>query len=116
MKKFIISVLVVMVSAYAMGLFLPWWSIAIAGLISGVFIDQKAGYAFLSAFIGAFLLWGFMSFLISIKNDHILAHKISLIILKKDAPVLIILTTALIGGLSSAFSALTGRYLVVSFK
>jgi hypothetical protein len=100
-----------MVSSYAMGLFFPWWTVAIAGLASGFFLDQKIFLSFLSAFIAVFLLWGIMSYVISVDNDHILASKISLMILKGKSPVVIILLGAFTGGIVSAFSAMTGSVL-----
>jgi len=116
MKKFIVSVLLVMISAYAMGLFLPWWSIAIAGFISGLFLDQKLILSFLSAFIAIFLLWGIMSYMISMENDHILANKISMMILKRNSPQLLVIVGAFIGGMISGFSSITGSFLKVVLR
>jgi hypothetical protein len=113
MKKFFVAVLLVMISAYSLGLFLPWWSVAIAGFIAGLFLDQKAIYSFLSAFIAVFLLWGIMSYVISIENENILAKKISMLILKRNSPELLVLLGAFIGGIVCAFSALTGSFLKI---
>ena len=44
-------------------------------------------------------------------NEHILAHKVSLLILKMDNPYLLILATAVIGALVAGFAALSGSYL-----
>lgn len=102
-----------MVSAYAMGLFLPWWSVAIAGFIVGLFLEQKPFLSFLAAFIAILLLWGIMSYVISIENDHILASKISMMILKRNSPQMLVLLGAFTGGIVSAFSAMTGSFLKV---
>jgi CRISPR/Cas system-associated protein Cas5 (RAMP superfamily) len=44
-------------------------------------------------------------------NEHLLAHKVSVLILKMDNPYLLIFATALIGALVAGFAALTGAYL-----
>ena len=52
-----------------------------------------------------------MALYISSKNDDILAHKISLIILKTDSPFSLVLLTGLIGALVAGFAALAGSFL-----
>jgi len=109
--KFITSLILTALLGFAACLYLPWWSIAIAAFLVAALIPQKPGRAFLTAFVALFLLWGGLSFWISSKNDHILAHKISVLVLKMDNPYLLILATALIGGLVAGFAALSGSYL-----
>lgn len=94
-----------------MGLFLPWWSIAIAAFIIMVIIVQKPSAAFLSSFISVFIFWGGMSYWISIKNNNLLAHKISMLVLRIDTPLMLIIITGIIGGLIAGFAGLTGSYL-----
>jgi len=74
-------------------------------------IPQHPGRSFLTGFIALFLLWGGLSFWLSSRNDHILAHKISLLILKIDSPYLLILATGLVGGVVAGMAALTGSFL-----
>lgn len=114
--KFFASIIISALLAYSFGLFLPWWSVALAGFLPGAFIPQKRIISFLSSFTGVFLFWGLFAFLISNANDHILAHRISLLVLKQDNPMLLIITTGLIGGLTAGISAFTGRSLVIVFK
>ena len=109
--KFITSLILTALLSFVACLYLPWWSIAITAFIVAALIAQKPGKAFLTAFLALFLLWGILSFWISNNNDHILAHKISVLILKMDSPYLLMLCTALIGGLVAAFAALAGSYL-----
>lgn len=109
--KFFISLILTMLLSFAACLFFPWWSIAITAFIVAALIPQKPFKAFLTGFIALFLLWGALSFWISNNNDHILAHKVSQLLLKMDNPYLLILTTALIGALVAGFSALAGSYL-----
>ena len=109
--KFIASLILTALLSFGVCLYLPWWSIAIAAFIVAALIPQKPGKAFLTAFIALFLLWGGFSFWLSNNNEHLLAHKVSLLILKMDSPYLLILVTALIGGLVAGFAALTGAFL-----
>ena len=89
---------------------MDWWGIAIAAFIVAVVIPQSPGKSFLAGFVALLLLWGGLSFWISSSNQHLLAHKISMIILKMDSPYLLMLATALIGGLVGGLAALTGSF------
>ncbi|MBK8519952.1 MAG: hypothetical protein IPL54_03425 [Chitinophagaceae bacterium] len=109
--KFFISLILTMLLSFAACLFLPWWSIAIAAFVVAALIPQKPFKAFLTGFVALFILWGGISFWISNNNDHILAHKVSQLLIKMDNPYLLVLTTALIGALVAGFSALAGSYL-----
>ena len=110
MKFFFAFILTILLS-FAACLFLPWWSIAIAAFIVAALIPQKPFKAFLTGFIALFLLWGGLSFWMSNNNDHILAHKISQLILKMDNPIALILATAVMGALVAGLAALAGSYL-----
>ena len=109
--KFTISLIITAILSFAACLYLPWWSIAIAAFIVAALIPQKPTRAFLTAFLALLLLWGGLSFWISNNNDHLLAHKVSLLFLKMDNPYLLILATAIIGALVAGFAALSGSYL-----
>lgn len=109
--KFIISLILTILLSFAACLFFPWWSIALAAFVVAALIPQKPFKSFLTGFIALLLLWGGLSFWISNNNDHILAHKVSQLILKVDNPYLLILATALIGALVAGFAALAGSYL-----
>ncbi len=109
--KFFISLILTMLLSFAACLFFPWWSIAIAAFVVAALIPQKPFKAFLTGFVALFILWGGISFWISNNNDHILAHKVSQLLIKMDNPYLLILTTAFIGALVAGFAALAGSYL-----
>lgn len=107
--KFIVSAIITAALSFGFGLYFPWWTIVIAGMLTGFLIPQHWGLSFLSAFTGVFLLWGLMALFISVSNDHILAKRISMLVIKNSSPYLIILMTALIGGLTAGLSASTAR-------
>ena len=107
--KFLVSILLTALLSFAACLFLPWWVIAIAGFIVAFAIPQKAGLSFLAGFLALFFLWAGLSFWMSAANNHLLAHKISMLFIKADNPFLLITITGLIGGLIAGFGSLTGR-------
>ena len=110
-SKFLISILLTALLSFAACLYFPWWSIAISAFIVAVLLPQTPGRSFLSGFFAIFILWAGLCLFISFKNHHILTHKISLLIIKIDNPILIIILTALIGAIVAGFSALTAAYL-----
>lgn len=116
MIKFLISLIICPLLAYALGMVLPWWSIAIAGLLTGFFIPQHRLLAFLSSFLGLFIFVGILIFMISQANNHILAQKIGMLVLKNKNENLIILASALIAAMVAGISAITGRSLAIVFK
>jgi hypothetical protein len=109
--KFFIALILTILLSFAFCLFLPWWSIAIAAFVVAALIPQKPGKAFITGFTALFLLWGGVSFWISNHNEHVLAHKVSKLILNVDNPVILFLATAFIGALVAGFAALSGSYL-----
>jgi hypothetical protein len=114
--KFIVSAIITASLAFSLGLFLPWWSVAIAAFLSGFFIPQQKILAFLSAFIGVFVFWGGLAFYISFANNHILAQKIAMLIIKNNNPFMLIALTALIGGITAGITAFTARSMALLFK
>lgn len=109
--KFFVSLLLTALLSFAAGLYLPWWSITIAAFIVAALIPQSAVKSFLTGFTALFLLWGALSFWISNNNEHLLAHKVSMVLLKMDNPWVLIFATAIIGALVAGFGALSGSFL-----
>lgn len=108
--KFLASIVLIALLGVAACLYLPWWSIALVAFIVAAIIPQKPLPAFLAGFIALFVSWGALSWYISSYNNHLLAHKVSLLILKMDNPMLLILATALIGALVAGLAALSGSF------
>lgn len=116
MMKFIVSFLICPILAYALGMLLPWWSVAIAGALTGFLIPQHRLLSFLSTFLGVFIFVGGLIFFISDANNHILAQKIGLLVLKDKNEFLIIAASALIAATVAGVSAITGRSLAIVIK
>lgn len=106
--KFFFSIVLTALLSFALGIFLPWWSIAIGAFTVAFAIHQAPWKAFVTGFLGIFLLWYLLVLSINTANNGILAGKVSVIILKSDSPAALMLVTALIGGVVGGFGALTG--------
>jgi hypothetical protein len=111
--KFIVAIILTALLSFAVGLFttLPWWSFAICAFIVALAIHQKAFKAFMAGFLSLFLLWGLMATYLDFRNEHLLGNKVAILFLKVENSIVLILLTALIGGLVAGFAAMTGSYL-----
>lgn len=108
--KFVSALIITFLLAYAAGFYLPWWSIAVVAFVVALFITQKPFPSFLAAFLALFLLWAGLASYIDIKNQHLLAGKISQLLFQTKSHYLLILVTGLAGGLVAGFAALTASF------
>ena len=108
--KFLVSILLIALLSFALGLYLPWWSLALVAFIVAALIHQRAGKAFLSGFLGLFLLWGVLAFIIDANNEHVLSVKVAELLPLGGSSFLLILVTAFIGGLVGGLAAMAGSY------
>lgn len=113
--KFTVSLILIVLLSFIACLYFPWWSIAIVAFIVTAIIPQSALMSFVTGFFALFILWGGLCIWISDSNHHILAHKVSLLILRVDNPFLLMLISALIGALVTGFAALAGSYIRKSY-
>jgi len=109
--KFTAATILTSLLAFVAGLYLPWWSIAIAAFIVAALIHQKPWKSMLSGALGLFLLWGLLSWWIDSKNEGILSAKISELLPLGGSTFLLILITAFIGALVAGLASLSGAYL-----
>jgi hypothetical protein len=108
--KFFVSILVTGLLAFACGLYLPWWSVAVAAFIVSSIIYQSPIRAFFTGFCAVMLLWFGLILKINADNQNILADKISLVMGMGGSFVLVILSCA-IGAVVGGLGALTGSLL-----
>lgn len=109
--KFVIAIVLTILLAFTAGLYLPWWSVAIAGFIVAALIRQSPIKSFLSGFLGLFIFWGVLSLWIDNKNGGLLSQKIATIIPLGGSTMLLIFAGALIGSIVAGMGALTASYL-----
>jgi hypothetical protein len=108
--KFVTAFFLTGFLAYVIGLFsnLPWWSFVFTSFVVAMAVHQKPGKAFLSGFIGLFLLWGLLAILKDNPNEHILSTKVAKLLPLGGSYILLIFLTAFIGGLVSGLAATSG--------
>lgn len=108
--KFITAILLTAFLAFAIGLFttLPWWSFVFTSFLVAMGVHQKAGFAFLTGFLGLFILWVVLAILKDMPNEHLLSMKVARILPLGGSYWSLILITGLIGGLVSGLSATAG--------
>ena len=106
-----VTILLIAILAFALGLYLPWWSVAVAAFIVAALIQQRPIVSFLAGFIGIFVLWFALAMVIDVRNQHILSRKLALLLPLNGNTFLLILITALIGALVGANAALTASFI-----
>ena len=106
--KFVLTTLLTFFLSFIAGLYLPWWSVAIVAFLAALLVQPKLGIGFIAGFTGIFLLWAVLAFWIDANNESILSHKIALLFPLGGSTLLLILVTALVGGLVGGFAAMAG--------
>jgi hypothetical protein len=103
--RLIYQLLIIVVLAFVLELFLPWWSIAIAAFIGGVAMKSK--YNFIAGFFAISALWLGSAWLIDLNAATSLTEKVAHIFTLPNKASLF-LVTAILGGLVGGFGCLTG--------
>lgn len=111
MAKLIVSILLTALLSFVAGLFLPWWTIALAAFAVSVLIPQRPLFAFFSGFFAILLLWGAMAVVIDQMNQSILSAKVAAILPLGGSAYLLIFVTAFVGALVGGGAAVTASFL-----
>jgi cellulose synthase/poly-beta-1,6-N-acetylglucosamine synthase-like glycosyltransferase len=109
--KFFAATGLIALLSFICGLFLPWWTIALAAFLVSALIPQTPQRAFLSGFVALFLLWGGMALGIDLANESILSTRVAGILPLGGSPYALIFVTALVGALVGGGASLTAAYL-----
>jgi len=110
--KFIFSILLVGLLAYAIGIYgnLPWWSFVVTNLFISIALPLKPVQSFFAGALGVGLLWAGLAFGIDLANNHLLSTKVAQILSLKGAYIALITVTALVGALLGGLASLTGSF------
>lgn len=108
--KFLLSTILIALVSLVLGMFLPWWTVAIAAFGIVYLHRLTPGFAFLSGFTGVFICWALIAFFRNTANDGILAHKIALILPLGGSSALLILLSAMVGGIVGGMAGLTASF------
>jgi len=106
--KFLISTILIAALSFLSQQFLPWWSLVIVAFIVGWLMGLKGWVSFFSGFLAIFLLWGIYAFVLNQGNEGILATRMANLFPLSGNPLLLMLVTAAIGGLTGGLGAATG--------
>jgi hypothetical protein len=109
--RFTFQFLFILLTAYVLELFLPWWSIAIAAFAFGYIL--RSGVDFLAGFLAIGVLWFTKAFLTDANAAAPLTQKVAdifAVLTMKNKYILFALTT-FIGALVGGFATLSGSLL-----
>jgi hypothetical protein len=105
--KFLIQLVAILVVAFLLELFLPWWSIAIAAFAGGLVFNTRSNFG--AGFFAIALLWTLKALFIEMSAATTLTDRVAAIFMV-NKPMLFVVT-AVFGGLVSGFAAMAGSAL-----
>lgn len=108
--RFLIHIVAVFLLSWLLQSFFPWWTLAVASFIAGLLFGETGFKSFIAGFIGAAVLWLMMAWYIDSSTDSILTSKVAQLFPTKTVGLLIVFT-AIIGGLVGGFASMTGGIL-----
>lgn len=108
--KTIFSLILMLILGIIVSLFLPWWSIALVCFAVAMSCLDNTRDAALAGFFSVFILWGFVALFKSYQNDFILLTRMAEL-LPIHNELLLILSTAFLGGVIGMMSSLSGVFL-----
>ena len=111
MLKFFVSIVLIALLSFICGLFLPWWTIAVAAFVVVALIPQRPLAAFFTGFAALFLLWGGLAWMIDAANNSILSARIAGLLYLQGNSILLVLVTGFVGALVGGGGAITASFL-----
>ncbi|QIL76290.1 hypothetical protein [Hymenobacter sp. HDW8] len=103
--------LLILIVATAAQLVLPWWSITPIALVLAFVLGRRGWGAFLAGFAGVGLGWLALASWLNIQNEGHLSHRVAELIPLGGNGWLLVLVTAVLGGLVGGLAALAGVWL-----
>jgi len=110
----LLQIVLIALGSFLLGHFMDnWWLFAVCSFTVSLFFKGRGFTSFGKGFIGVALAWGIYALYINFKNDGVLSDKMfQLFTSTADGGMgwLLILITALIGGVIGGIAALAGNY------
>jgi hypothetical protein len=110
-RNFWLRTLILLASVIVHQLFLPWWGMVAGCILGGYLTAPMNRAAFMAGFISVFLIWGGLALYLDLQNDSILSSRVIRLFPLPQWPVILVLITALIGGLTGGLACKTGELL-----
>lgn len=107
---------IILISSLVVSFVLPWWIVAIISFLSALFIAKSSAHAFWSAFAAIFIVWTVMALFKSVPNNHILAIRMAHVLPLGGNWIVLLLITAVIGGLVSGMAAMSAYLIRQTFN
>ena len=108
--KILIKIVLTATLAYSFQSVGAWWTVAVAGFLISLIISSNGISSFIGGFLGVALLWFITAFARDVQGDSILTAKVAEIFSLPNT-FLLILVTAIIGGIVGGMGALLGSHL-----
>ena len=109
MKSKSLNFITTLVLAVIFSFFMPWWSVMLAAFIAAVLFPLRSLSVFLIPFLAIFIFWATYALMLSAANDFTLAKKIAILLPFGGNPYILILVTAVIGGIAAGVAAVFGK-------
>jgi hypothetical protein len=108
MRYWTFQVLFVAVAGLLLAQFLPWWSIAIAGVLAGWLWCGHRGRSFFAGFMGGLLLWSVAAVVIMQSTGSDLGDRFAQVAGLPASGTLLAVVSGVVAGLVAGFAAFTG--------
>lgn len=106
--RFPVQIIFIVVVGFFVELFLPWWSVAIAGFAGGLLLNTRMN--FLAGFLAVGILWVAKALITDLSTNSDLADRVARIFMLYHKSFLLLVTFVL-SGLVGGFASMTGAAL-----
>ena len=106
--KFILALISIAALSAVAQLYFPWWVITILCFLLGGIIGMKGFGSFIAGFLAIALLWGSYAFYLDMETSGIMSHRMAEVFPGNLDARLLVVATAVIGGLVGGMATLTG--------
>lgn len=107
--KLIIKIILIASLCIAGLIYFPWYIIMVVPFVMNLLIKTNGAGSFLSGFIPVALIWLIQAILIHSATKGILTSKIAFVLPLGGSAGILIVLTALVGGLASGLAGYTGN-------
>jgi hypothetical protein len=108
--KVLVKIIFIAALAYLLQNVFAWWVTVLAAAMINFIIYSKGPSSFISGFLGIGFLWFFTALLTDINTNSVLTEKVAAIFSLPNATLLVVVT-AIIGGIAGGFGGLSGSTL-----
>jgi hypothetical protein len=109
MNKSTTNFIATTILAFIFSLFLPWWSVMLAGFLTALLIPLKRASVFMAPFLAILVFWVIYAFVMSNGNDFTLAKRIAVLLPLGGNAYVLMLVTGIVGGLAAGIAAVFGK-------